>query len=158
MKVEVEKIKDGAEFTLSENISAATWELDSYDIEFVDDIAVKCEFHRYGDAIVVNVKTKAKRVITCSRCLKKTEQIVNDEFDLDYNIPELTAFLEIDPDIREQLLLNSPMRILCRPDCKGVCSCCGVDLNSEECKCKQSNQKPEDRVRRTENGNLSSDF
>jgi uncharacterized protein len=37
--------------------------------------------------------------------------------------------------IEEQVLLALPTRPLCREDCRGLCSGCGVNLNSEECAC-----------------------
>lgn len=37
--------------------------------------------------------------------------------------------------IREQVLLHVPMKPLCNADCKGLCSVCGTDLNSESCDC-----------------------
>jgi uncharacterized protein len=39
----------------------------------------------------------------------------------------------LDPMIREQLLLSLPMDIVCKPDCKGLCSVCGQDLNERDC-------------------------
>ena len=37
--------------------------------------------------------------------------------------------------LREQVLLALPMDLLCREDCKGLCSSCGKDLNQGECGC-----------------------
>ena len=38
---------------------------------------------------------------------------------------------------RETLILNMPTKTLCREDCRGLCSGCGVDLNFESCRCKK---------------------
>jgi len=35
--------------------------------------------------------------------------------------------------MREQILLNLPMDVLCKPECKGLCSVCGQDLNEKDC-------------------------
>jgi uncharacterized protein len=37
--------------------------------------------------------------------------------------------------IREQFYLVLPMKPLCRPDCKGLCSTCGINRNRETCSC-----------------------
>lgn len=37
--------------------------------------------------------------------------------------------------IVEQVQLQAPMKPLCRPDCAGLCSRCGADLNNEPCAC-----------------------
>lgn len=37
--------------------------------------------------------------------------------------------------IQEQILLQVPMKPLCRPDCKGLCGQCGANLNEGSCSC-----------------------
>ena len=43
--------------------------------------------------------------------------------------------IDFDPILREQLLLALPMQVLCREECKGLCSVCGQDLNVKNCGC-----------------------
>ncbi|MDD5195443.1 MAG: DUF177 domain-containing protein, partial [Candidatus Omnitrophica bacterium] len=50
-------------------------------------------------------------------------------------------YLTVDNDIREEVLLNFPMKVLCKPDCKGLCPGCGANLNNEVCKCKQKTKQ-----------------
>ena len=38
---------------------------------------------------------------------------------------------------RETFILNMPSKTLCREDCRGLCSGCGVNLNYEKCRCKK---------------------
>ena len=38
---------------------------------------------------------------------------------------------------REVFILNMPTKLLCREECKGLCSGCGANLNHEECRCKK---------------------
>ena len=40
------------------------------------------------------------------------------------------------PDLSEELMVESPIHALCRPDCKGLCDRCGANLNREKCSCK----------------------
>jgi len=42
-----------------------------------------------------------------------------------------------DPLVEEQLLLELPMKPLCRPDCLGLCPRCGADRNSAPCDCRE---------------------
>jgi uncharacterized protein len=39
--------------------------------------------------------------------------------------------------LSEQLLLALPAHMVCGDDCKGLCDQCGIDLNKEECNCKE---------------------
>ncbi len=41
--------------------------------------------------------------------------------------------IDLDPIVREQVLLALPLSVLCEDDCKGLCMVCGQNLNEEEC-------------------------
>lgn len=43
--------------------------------------------------------------------------------------------IEIDPILREQLLLALPMSVVCDDACKGLCAQCGQNLNETVCEC-----------------------
>ena len=43
--------------------------------------------------------------------------------------------LDLEPLARDAVLLNLPQAPLCRSDCAGLCSICGVDLNVARCDC-----------------------
>ncbi|MBN2148631.1 MAG: DUF177 domain-containing protein [Anaerolineales bacterium] len=89
-------------------------------------------------AITANIATD------CVRCLTPFSQPLHTNF------TELYAFskrhvtdsglilpddyqIDLTPLVREYLLLEVPIRPLCRPDCKGLCPVCGNNLNESEC-------------------------
>ena len=39
--------------------------------------------------------------------------------------------IDIEPAIRDAIVLNLPFRPLCKPDCAGLCVQCGTDLNED---------------------------
>lgn len=41
--------------------------------------------------------------------------------------------IDLDPVVREQVLLALPVSVVCRDDCKGLCATCGQDLNEQDC-------------------------
>lgn len=41
--------------------------------------------------------------------------------------------IDLDPVVREQVLLALPVTVVCRDDCKGLCATCGQDLNEGDC-------------------------
>lgn len=43
--------------------------------------------------------------------------------------------IDVDPVVREQLLLSLPGYPVCRESCKGLCSVCGANLNERDCGC-----------------------
>ena len=42
---------------------------------------------------------------------------------------------DLDPIVKEQVLLALPVSVVCKDDCKGLCPQCGQDLNEAECGC-----------------------
>ena len=91
----------------------------------------------------------------CARCLEPAHQPVEKDFDLYYRPVQTIAREEeveiddaelevgfyqghgllLEDALREQVLLDLPMKILCQPDCKGLCPQCGKDLNAGPCGC-----------------------
>jgi uncharacterized protein len=45
--------------------------------------------------------------------------------------------IDLDPIVREQVLLALPMSVVCREDCQGLCAQCGQNLNEKKCGCEQ---------------------
>ena len=80
----------------------------------------------------------------CGRCLEMARGTVfaevrelfeegGGEQDMTYPLGEESVDLE--PMVREQCLLGLPLRPLCKPDCRGLCSHCGANLNEGPCGC-----------------------
>ncbi|MCK4912498.1 MAG: DUF177 domain-containing protein [Candidatus Omnitrophica bacterium] len=134
MKIKVEKIRD-KEIEVEEEISASTWEMHSSDVTFVDSIYLKCKFSRVRDEIKAQILVTTHRDVVCSRCSQQVRHVVEQSFIKNYKDSKVGEWLEINDDIREEILLNFPMKVLCKEDCKGKCSGCGIDLNSQECDC-----------------------
>jgi uncharacterized protein len=81
----------------------------------------------------------------CRRCsapvLGVSEVRVNERF-TDERIPEddetyviVHDFVDLAPLAHDAILLDLPLAPLCRPDCKGLCPYCGIDLNEGTCDC-----------------------
>jgi uncharacterized protein len=45
--------------------------------------------------------------------------------------------IDLEPLFREQFVLAIPYAPLCRRDCQGLCSQCGIDRNLEKCSCEK---------------------
>ncbi len=85
----------------------------------------------------------------CDRCLTEVPTSITLVFDRTVTSPdveqsedseeELSCMegyqLNVEAFVYDEILLNWPMKILCRPDCKGVCPVCGRNLNEGTCEC-----------------------
>lgn len=61
--------------------------------------------------------------------------------DKTYHIGE-DGCLNLDRPLAEQIQLSIPMHTVCRPDCKGLCSHCGQNLNEGTCHCSDEPDDP----------------
>jgi uncharacterized protein len=61
-------------------------------------------------------------------------------FDLDDADEELFdgKVINLQPILREQVLLSLPMNAVCKEDCRGLCTQCGQNLNEKQCGCDTS--------------------
>ena len=50
--------------------------------------------------------------------------------------------IDLDPLVREQVLLALPMHAVCTDDCKGLCGTCGQNLNEGQCDCARGQVDP----------------
>lgn len=50
--------------------------------------------------------------------------------------------LDVDMLVYGEILLNWPMKVLCKEDCKGICSTCGINLNLGTCNCDSTDLDP----------------
>ncbi|HUY85573.1 MAG TPA: DUF177 domain-containing protein [Acidimicrobiales bacterium] len=44
-------------------------------------------------------------------------------------------WVDLEPMVRDACMLELPLRPLCSPNCKGLCSECGTNLNEHSCDC-----------------------
>lgn len=85
----------------------------------------------------------------CGRCLQDVDQLFTLSFEGDAVSPDVENNEDADDDqnfiegyqlnvddlIISEIFNNWPLRILCREDCKGICSVCGQNLNQGTCSC-----------------------
>ncbi|MFB0535190.1 MAG: DUF177 domain-containing protein [Anaerolineae bacterium] len=101
--------------------------------------------------------------LTCSRCLESFSTAVDftleEEFHPTIDISTGAKLPSVDGEddailidsqhiidlrevMRQDILLAQPSRPLCKPDCAGLCSQCGQNLNEGPCTCEQSLDDP----------------
>ena len=102
--------------------------------------AVDLSFSVANKDIIVAGKISGEREVECARCLKHVLQPFAADFSETYSIK--SEIIDIMYTVRQTLALTEEIRFLCAPDCKGLCSRCGHDLNEGPCQCKPENLSP----------------
>lgn len=116
-----------------------------------------------GERVTVDGHIDGDLEITCCRCAKGFPGRVEksfaveywpdpkvahegEEVELSYDDLEIGFYrddkIDLSAIVTEQILLDIPMKPVCKESCKGLCDQCGTDLNEEACKCERKNLDP----------------
>jgi uncharacterized protein len=110
---------------------------------------------RVRDTLYLEGDIRTETETDCSRCLEaaslpigasfkyvlspapaehsdEEQELSPEDLDVVYYLDDL---IDLDPLIIEQVLLQIPMKVLCREDCRGLCPRCGINLNRNSCRC-----------------------
>lgn len=90
----------------------------------------------------ISADTGIELEIPCDRCLEPVPVRVQLSVDMevDFADKESSAFadgyvVDVDMLLYPEIIMNLPMKTLCREDCKGICRKCGINLNEGSCDC-----------------------
>lgn len=128
----------------------------------VGPMEFEADIQRAGRKIILDGRVQGRIRVRCDRCLKPFERDVDSRFRTFLILPkdvDTEAEIELEDEdlevaftpgeeidvpelLREQLLLDLPMKNLCREGCKGLCARCGVDLNEGTCDCASEHGHP----------------
>lgn len=101
-------------------------------------------------SVLVEGNLAVTLTIPCDRCLQSvnvpltvafTHQVISPEKEdaasEENEEQNFVSGYELDTDalISNEILINMPVKVLCREDCKGICPVCGKNLNDGECGC-----------------------
>ena len=109
--------------------------LSDEEIDLHSAISVKARLQRAGNVILAQTKVAADFGYTCARCLEQFHEVQGRSYDFNFEISPGDEYIDLGEEIRQELVMANPARILCREDCKGICPKCGANLNLETCKC-----------------------
>lgn len=134
------------------------------DVEFVGNVTGQITLHNAGGEVAAWGHLEATALIECGRCLAEHEVPLSFEFSetcsfeqidepLSYTqvasedesapIPIMDGdIVDLSELVRQLLVLHTPSRSLCRPDCRGICPHCGTNLNMGQCECETEEIDP----------------
>lgn len=102
-----------------------------------------------GDKVMLEGDAEFLLEGECDRCLSETQFTVSFHIEReiedckgverssdDENADVLTGnLLDTETLINNEIFMNLPDKVLCKPDCKGLCPKCGANLNERDCGC-----------------------
>ncbi len=134
----------------------------SKDFRQIEPLEVRATAELVDSEIRISGALHTRLELVCARCLESVPEEISRDFDLYYR-PMATIAKEEEVHLRladteiaffegdglfladvlaEQVNLAVPMKVICRSDCRGLCPHCGVNLNSEDCRCETHTADP----------------
>jgi len=134
-------------------------------ILFADKVHASLDITNCDTEIMIEGKINTLLILTCSRCLEpfvydlsanlrlecrnlnrlhrssEIEAEAKEADEIKYFVEE-ESYLDITQEVRESVIVNLPMKPLCKPDCKGICPVCGKNRNRESCSCQREEIDP----------------
>ena len=113
--------------------------------------------HKENQILNICARGQVAVWIPCSRCLENVEVPIlieiSEEIDMKLTDQERIESLDESSYIQDkqldtekllhnEILIRWPMRVLCKEDCKGICSRCGANLNQGSCDCDTADLDP----------------
>ena len=113
---------------------------------FVQDVKLIGTMIYEFETLKVFAKAQAKLNVMCDACGEEfvytidfdvEETFANslDEFSNYYELGSNTV--DISKPLIDNLLVSLPSKMMCKPDCKGLCKYCGKNLNFQSCNCEE---------------------
>ena len=138
---------------------AFSHELDLRDVEqwgrkpFASPVHVTGVVQNRAGIVEMEYSATFRMVTVCDRCLKEEEKDAQMRFshilvqqlqeeDNDALIPAEGGMLDLDELVVSDVILELPIKTLCREDCKGLCPVCGKNLNEGSCHCQTKTVDP----------------
>jgi len=149
MRVDVKELLEG-------NVERKTLEYEESPelmegLSFKDLPYVHLTLKKLDRKIILSFYVKAVVLLECSRCLQLYPQPLEFSYQEVYSeepfsmIGELTEedfkftiennVIDVSNSVRENIIINLPIKPLCNLDCKGLCPVCGENLNDRDCNC-----------------------
>jgi uncharacterized protein len=106
-------------------------------------VAIDLLLERVPEGIVVRGTLATAWSAACSRCLERVTGAISVHVDELFESVPLEGetykldedVIDLEPMVRDALLLELPLAPLCGPDCAGLCATCGVNRNLTRCEC-----------------------
>lgn len=155
MKIDIGSIvdKDGDSFEFSEQTTSNLLGFPDCEISIISDIRVDGRAKNDFGLYFVSGVIKFRAASVCDRCLERFENDYEVEFSeqfsrkADAGNEEIFIFRDNEADLSvaivENIHVNIPVKLLCKPECKGLCSDCGSNLNEKQCSCVDAKINPQ---------------
>ena len=159
MKIDISNVVNSINKIISQEVDI---ELDTFKSRLGDfpilkksPIELRLE-NQENAAVFISGDVELTLAIPCGRCLEEVPTDVHFSIDkkltlsegeiIDDEMEETDYLIGFDLDVERlvyaEILVNWPMKVLCKDDCEGICKVCGMNLNKGTCSCQKTELDP----------------
>ena len=146
MRIEVSGLlkETGQSMPLSDKVNLDPVMFQSEKIGFPGAVDVTGSLINAGEYLELSAQVTGQATLHCGRCAES----YSEPFDFDWKLrfarqadldQEILGFsgewIDLDPYLSAEIVARLPIRRLCKPECKGLCPVCGLNLNQASCEC-----------------------
>lgn len=153
MKLDIDSIKRGDKGTLDLNfaLDLDTIGFDGDNLQIVSPVEVDGKLYVIEDRLYISFNIKTDIQAHCNRCLESfiypfkssvNAEVVHEKLSKDYDetvdediIYYEDKFIYLDEVVKENIIVNIPMKLVCDKGCQGLCSKCGAKVTHNHCGC-----------------------
>jgi len=99
--------------------------------KLVGDVTVAGTIHHVDDEARFEGTASGRWRFECTRCLAPIENPWREKIEAEAPIDG--GPMDLTEEVRQSIGLAEPMKIFCKPDCKGLCVVCRQNRNEKEC-------------------------
>ena len=160
-QIDLSSIKDrpGLSQTINSplDLPDLSWEGDRL-LEFINPWRIDLTVTNVKQGYQVSGKLDGSYQLNCDRCLEKVQADLTTELEGLFRPEQATKEqvgedeeevatitgdeLDLSVTIMEAISLQLPLKILCSPNCRGLCPVCGTNLNLKPCNCQPESLDP----------------
>ena len=154
LEIELRRLTEGTN-KIEWTPSSSELDLSEEDLGMDGPTKVILNLIKAGGSLVAHGEIAFHLRLACCRCLEPIHRDVETAVDLIFQkgtketlddleeagdtdvIPyeENAVSVDISPQIRDAIILETPVKPLCSESCPGLCPVCGANRNSESCSC-----------------------
>jgi uncharacterized protein len=149
LRLKIDEIPEGST-TLDLECKPEEIDLEFEGVSFISNVKINLSLFKQITTVFVKAVTSVESEFECGRCLEQVFMKLEAVTQVQYSpLPKIAyeqieaigigyyidEYIDLSDEIRESLLLELPMTVLCSEDCEGLCPQCGQNLNRVKCDC-----------------------
>lgn len=135
LRIQTGKIKETGRLRYEERISSEEFPncLGESDL-LIGPLDIELDLYMRNERIGIKGLVRGEWELECCLCLARTRSAYSAS--VDCALESSGSAIDLAEEVRQALVLALPPRVVCRPDCKGLCPSCRKDRNKGDCGCK----------------------